>query len=185
MPLEDRKAFFLNGAQQIWLSGKGAAALNGRRGRRFPLGPHSDTGLEYRRWANALLQDHELLRQLLARFECALDSMERASLFHLAVEFHEAHQCFEQAWDPAPELDAKRLELDQMIDLIEHLKPDGLAWNAMARAWSAKLRTLMDSEDRLYCGERERKQQFAGGRPTDLLERRLSRISEVRKVLQG
>jgi hypothetical protein len=63
-----------------------------------------------------------------------LDSRESASLFHLAVEFHEAHQCFEHTCDPVPELDPERLELEQMTGLIEYLKPDGPAWNALARA---------------------------------------------------
>ncbi len=184
MQPEERRSIFVDGAaaQQIRHSG---TSRRGRRGRRFPVGPHVDPELEYQRWANAVLQDHELLRQLLVRFECALDSRERASLFHLAVEFHEAHQRFEHAWDPAPELDPERLELEQMTGLIEHLKPEGPAWNAMARAWGAKLRALMDNEDQLYCGKREQVQQFAAGWPRDLLECRLSLIAEVREALQG
>jgi hypothetical protein len=132
-----------------------------------------------------MLQDHELLRHLLARFDCALDSRERASLFHLAVEFHEAHQRFEHAWDPAHELDPERLELEQMTNLVQHLRPEGPAWNAMARTWGEKLRTLMDNEDQLYGGKREQVRQFASGWPGDLLECRLSLISEVREALQG
>lgn len=185
LPEESRAIFGGSGAQQIRRSGTGKEGRHGKRRRRPPVGPHSDSRREYRRWANAMLQDHELLRQLLDRFECALDSRERASLFHLAMEFHEAHQRFEHAWDPAPELDPERLDLEQMTGLIEHLRPEGPAWNAMARAWGARLRALMEKEDQLYCGKRERERPFAAGWPGDLLECRLSLISEVREALQS
>jgi hypothetical protein len=183
---EERRAIFMgSGMQQIRRSGTGKEGRHGKRRRRSPVGPHSDSRREYRRWANVMLQDHELLRQLLDRFECALDSRERASLFHLAMEFHEAHQRFEHAWDPTPELDPERLDLEQMTGLIEHLRPEGPAWNAMARAWGARLRALMEKEDQLYCGKRKQERPFAAGLPGDLLECRLSLISEVREALQS
>jgi len=185
MPPETRRAILMDGAPVQSIRRDGAGAGRGRRRRRSPIQLHSDPRLEHHRWANAMMQDHMLLQQLLDRFECALDWRERASLFHLAVEFHEAHQRFERVWDRAPELDPDRLELDQMTGLIEHLKPDGPAWNAMARAWGARLRTLMDKEDRLYCGKRAQERSFAAGWPSDLLESRLSLISEVREVLQS
>lgn len=175
----------LDGVPARQIRYRAAKARRSRRRRRSSIQLHSDQQLEYRRWANAMMQDHELLRQLLDRFECAFDSRERASIFHLAVEFHEAHQRFEHAWEPAHELEADRVELEQMTGLIEQLKPDGPAWNALARAWGARLRRLMDQEDQYCCDKPEPERPFAAGWPSDLLECRLSLISEVRDALQS
>src|ERR1700744_5034153 len=92
------------------VQGKPGAA----RGGRAAASPYLNEMLEYLRWVNVMVRDHDLLRQLLGRLEQAASPRERAYLLGVALDFQRMHQEFEAGWMRLPELEPRRAELEAL-----------------------------------------------------------------------
>lgn len=168
--------------------GAGGQASGGRRWSvrkpRRPRGaasPQFGEMLEYLRWANVMVRDHDLLRQLLQRFACSDLPRERALLLRLALEFDRAHQDFEGAWLRPNELQPLRLELDALRQRLDAAATGSAGWNAAAAQWAAAVLALMQREE--TCFDLRRNGAPAPHWDSETLEARVALIGEVNAAL--
>lgn len=152
------------------------------RGGRVAASPYLNDMLEYLRWVNVMVRDHDLLRQLLARLEQAASPRERAYLLGVALDFHRMHQQFEAVWMRLPELEPRRAELDALAARLEAEPAPTPAWSALLREWCAGVETLMHCEE-LRFDRQEDSGQPRPVWPSEILEARVACIAEVNAAL--
>lgn len=158
--------------------GTGAAG----RGGRVAASPYLNDMLEYLRWVNVMVRDHDLLRQLLARLEQAASPPERSYLLGVALGFHRMHQEFEAVWMRLPELEPRRAELDALAAQLEAEPAATPAWAALLREWCAGVEMLMRCEELCFDRQEDRGQPRAVW-SSDILEARVACIAEVNAAL--
>jgi hypothetical protein len=152
------------------------------RGGRAATSPHLNDMLEYLRWVNVMVHDHDLLRRLLARLRQADSPRERAYLLGVALDLHRVHQEFEAAWMRLPELEPRRGRLENLAARLEAEPTATPAWSALLGEWCAGVEILMRCEELCFDRQEDTRQPPAAW-STELLEGRVAAIAEVNAAL--